>query len=289
MAIAVPTITSNISINEGFMSQGYLDNFTQNVVQGKRLSQHKAFKLRQETLGAISKKLKDNGYKDLYAGTGERTHIGDIRFVNKYQYLKNAKAVSALRFEIGVPTGKTLDVDKAVDFASGDGQWDIGIGNAIRLNITEQFSVTGFASFTKQLDKTAARRIPTEEDSKVSADKDYNTRINFGDQYKLQGQVQYKFYQGGVINTIAGVTYMKKFADEVSGDQFEGYRYDWLEKDTEQVMQAAQAGIGINTIPLFKAKKFAVPLQANLFYTSIYDGKNVIKDDVYTFELAMFF
>jgi hypothetical protein len=291
MALAVPYITSTMSIDEGFMSAKSLENFAVNQVQGKRLSQHKAYKLRTDTLGAISKKLSDNGYKTLNESLGTKSHIGDIKLVNKYQYLKKDKIVSALRFEIGIPTGKTLDVNKAVDFATGDGQWDIGLGNAIQINLTEKLSLTGFASYTKQLEKTDARRVPIESDSKISdvTDIDHDTKIKFGDQYKLQAQMNYKFYKGGVLNFITGLTYAKKYEDKVTGDKFEAHRYKWLTQDTEQVMKSLQAGFGVSTIPLFKAKKFKAPLQANLFYTSVYDGKNVVKDNVYTFEMALFF
>ena len=54
-------------------------------------------------------------------------------------------------------------------------------------------------------------------------------------------------------------------------------------------MRSYQAGLGFSTIPLFKQGKFKAPLQANLFYTSVNEGKNVIKDDIVTFEIALFF
>ena len=88
---------------------------------------------------------------------------------------------------------------------------------------------------------------------------------------------------------INGLSYQHKGKDKYSGNKYSSARYDYLEVDTEQIMHSYIAGFGFSTIPLFKQKKFKVPLQANLYYTSVYQGKNVLKDDIVTFEMALFF
>jgi hypothetical protein len=287
MAVAIPYITDDISVDAGWVANENLNKFVRNTVQGTRNSEHKAYKVQFDTLNAIEQKLEDNGYKTLGSSNGRRTRIGDIRLVSKYQYAKEDNYMSALRVEVVAPTGETLDVDKAVDLATGDGQWDLGLGMASQYDFDGAFSLSGFAGVTVQLPTARERRIPEESDSRISADKDPNTTIDFGDILKVETALTYKFWNG--FSFINGIGYQYKTADRFSGNRFASERYDWLETDTQQNMTTYQAGLGFSTIPLFQQKKFKVPLQANLFYTSVVEGKNVLKDDILTFEMALFF
>lgn len=287
MALAFPYVTDDISVDSGFEATENLSRFAIDIVQRQRNSQHKAYKVKSDTLNAIENKLRDNGYKSLTSSAGRRSRLGDIKLVSKYQYHKSENLLSALRLEVTAPTGEKTDVDKAVDVGTGDGQWDVGLGVASQYEVNGAFSLSGFAGFTLQLPTTAAKRIPSESDSKITEDKDLETRVDLGDMFKIETALTYKFLNG--FSFVNGVGYQYKTADSFTGEKFENQRYNWLSKGTEQKMATYQAGLSFSTIPLFRQKKFKVPLQTSLFYTSVLEGQNIVKDDVMTFEMALFF
>lgn len=289
VAVAIPYVVSNISVATGYVADQdkNLENMVQNVLQDKRRTQHKSFKVQADTLNAIRKKLADNNYKQLSESEGEQSRLGDIRLVVKHQLDKQDNSATALKLELVAPTGQTLDPDKAVDMASGDGQWDIGVGMVSEYRLNSNVSFAGYAGYLFQLEKTAEKRIPTESDSKITPDSDNNTLVDLGDQINLQASVRLDFWNG--FTFLNGYSYQHKGEDRYSGNLYASSRYDYLERDTEQTMHAYISGLGFSTIPLFKQKKFKVPLQANLFYTSVFEGRNILKDDIVTFEMAIFF
>jgi hypothetical protein len=287
MAVAIPYITDDISVDAGWIANENLNKFATNIIQKKRNSQHKAYKVQNDTLNAIERKLEDNGYKALSQSNGRRSRIGDIQIVSKYQLANEDNYMSALRLSVTAPTGETLDVNKAVDLGTGDGQWDMGVGIASNYKFNDSFSLTGFAGVNIQLPSVREKRIPEESDSKITADIDNNTIVDYGDQLKLETSLTYNFWNG--FSFINGVGYQYKTADSFKGDKYASERYEWLGTDTQQNLTTYQAGLGFSTIPLFRQKKFKVPLQANLFYTSVVEGKNVLTDDILTFEMALFF
>ena len=289
IALAIPYITSNISVDSGYVadSDKNLENFVKKTLQQKRRTQHKSYKVQYETLNAIRKKLNENGYKPLEESEGEQTRLGDIKIVTKHLIDKTDNLASALKLEIVAPTGETVDVDKAVDVGTGDGQWDVGLGMVSEYKFNSSLSVTAYAGYIVQLEKQANKRIPEEADSKITPDKDSKTNIDLGDQLHLQTSLKFSFLNGFTL--LNGLSYQHKGKDRYSGKKYSSQRYNYLEQDTEQTMHSYVAGLGFSTIPLFKQKKFKVPLQANLFYTSVYEGKNVLKDDIITFEMALFF
>lgn len=287
MAIALPFVTDDISVDSGFVADENLNNFATNIVQRQRNSQHKAYKVKFDTLNAIENKLRDNGYKTLSSSEGRRSRLGDVIIVSKYQYVKSDNLLSALRFEVTAPTGEKTDVDKAVDVGTGDGQWDVGLGVASQYDISGAFSLSGFAGFTIQLPTEGEKRIPVEADSKITEDKDERTEIDLGDMLKIEAALTYNFLNG--FSLVNGLGHQYKQADSYEGSKFSKNRYEWLAQDTEQKMTTYQAGLSYSTIPLFRQKKFKVPLQASVFYTSVLEGKNIVKDDVVTLEMALFF
>ena len=84
-----------------------------------------------------------------------------------------------------------------------------------------------------------------------------------------------------------GVSYKER--DKYTGTLFPQHRYDWLAIETEQYMQTAQLGLTFSTVPLYKAKRFAVPFQLALNHTRVPAGKNVGKDPVTVLQFHGYF
>jgi len=163
--MAIPYITTDVSIDTGFVADqdNNLESFVKNVVQKKSL--HKSYKVQNDTLNAISKKISDNGYKPLSESEERKTRLGDIKLVIKYQVDKTDNIATALKLTVTAPTGEEVDVNKAVDVGTGYVQWDVGLGVASEYVFNKYISVGAFACYTAQLAKNGDKRIPEEDDS----------------------------------------------------------------------------------------------------------------------------
>ena len=54
-------------------------------------------------------------------------------------------------------------------------------------------------------------------------------------------------------------------------------------------MHSVLAKVGYDTITLFKEKKFPIPLSVSLVQTFVPKGKNVVANNMTTFDFSMFF
>ena len=86
-----------------------------------------------------------------------------------------------------------------------------------------------------------------------------------------------------------GYFYKNKEKDEYTGSKYQAANYEEMGKDTDQEMHSLLAKIGYDTITLFKEKKFPIPLSVSLTQSFVPNGKNVIADDMTTFDFSMFF
>lgn len=282
-AIAVPVITSEVSTNTGSVANNNLNNFAKSVQDDG--NQDKALDLQAKFNNAINEKLKKYGYEEL--SNDKKTHVGDIRLINKYLLKEEASYAIAIRQDLTFPTGTPTNPNKAVDVASGDGQWDVGAGLIGDYFLNDHVQFTAYAGYLRQLATTTTKRIPEREDSKLTPDLDNNTRVDLGDQIRTQLATKFYFLNG--FNTNVGYTYQYREADKYTGSKYEAKRYGWMSQNTEQNMQAGQLGVGYSTINLFRQKKFPVPLEANIYHTRLMAGKNVVNDPLTTLEFAMFF
>jgi hypothetical protein len=285
MAIAVPIVTSELYVDSGFIAKENLEDFANNELSER--SVHKAYELQTKTLDAINEKLKNNNYNRLPTGRVKNTRVGDIVLVSKYMMSRSDKLSVALKNSLTLPTGETTDVNEAVDIGTGDGQWDLGAGVAIDYNMVDWLKISLFNGVEVQLPDSRAKRIPEKGDSKISPDIDRKTEMDLGDKWSSQLGLTFSFWNG--FSFLNAYTFQYKEPDRYDGSAFAGYRYNYLERDTEQRMETAQLGLGYSTIPLFQQKRFAVPLAGKLLYTKVIGGKNVIKTEMTTLEFSLFF
>jgi hypothetical protein len=283
VGVAFPIIYSNVNVSTGWAAnssfQERLDALAKNGYLNKTLSYE------QPLQNVIATKLAGLGYKPLQ--NAQHTDLGDVTVGLKYQTYSDDEWAVAIAPRIVLPTGRVADPDKVVDIASGDGQTDLGIGSAVDYSPTHAFTTTLAASYVYQIESYKRMRIPVSWDESLSADSDPSTREKLGD---IMGtSLAAKYTVEKLWTFMTGYSLQYKVSDEYTGDLYASRRYAALSKDTDQTMQAAQAGISFSTVPLYKLKQFDIPFEAALYYTSVFAGHNVSKLGLASFELISFF
>ena len=233
----------------------------------------------------IATKLQALGYEPLSSET--HTDLGDILLVSKFQVLKRDRFAISVSPRVSLPTGRQADPNKVVDLAPGDGQWDLGVTTAADFIYSNRLTLTAAAGYTYQFASTKTKRIPSSWDESLSADVDSGVHQKFGDMMGSSLAVRYLVAQGWTLGT--AYSYQYKLPDAYSGTKYSSDRYVYLQRDTQQRLQAAQASVSFTTLPLFLAKKFPMPLEATLSFSGILAAQNTPLANFTNLELVSFF
>ncbi|MCY4644453.1 MAG: hypothetical protein OXB88_07525 [Bacteriovoracales bacterium] len=287
MAMVVPVVTIQTHVDTGFVASNDLQKIaTQLVGEGKGF---KAKEVKQKTDAAISDKNDKYGYDPLPRPltSREQTSLGDIRLINKIQLAKKTDYTLTFVNELTLPTGRTVDIDQAVDVATGDGQFDLSLGAVAAYRLSERSSFWSRLGYTWQVSDRVARRVPQDGDSSLSPDLDGQVIRDLGNSLYASVGGSVDIYKGIVLKGQYAFQY--KGADEYEGDKYESYRYDFLGKNTKQRLHSLQLGINYSTVSLFRQKKFPLPLDFNLISAIPLAGENVVKDSSVVAEAAVFF
>jgi hypothetical protein len=81
--------------------------------------------------------------------------------------------------------------------------------------------------------------------------------------------------------------YSRGFKWDVDGDL--GLAYDQVEKESDFKSQQYRVGITYSTLPLYQAKKFALPLTAKFYYRDRFAGENTTKSRYVGLDVSVFF
>lgn len=283
VALAVPLYKVDIDVKTGFQSSELGQSWAEYV---SRKSVFKGSEASAKLVDPINEKLSRLGYKPIQNESFQA--VGDIKVVGKYQFLKTDRDTLALKPSVTLPTGKKLDVDKALDIPTGDGQWDTGITLAYDRDLKHRWTWNSYVGFNLQLPDTMERRIPTKSDDLLSEDKEMVYRDS-GDQVLVGTGVLYGTPTRGFT---AGLNFNYQYMNPTSihGTQFAKERYTWLENQYPlQDLVSGLMTVGYSTIDAFKEKAFLLPLQTNLTYSRVLAGRNVTTNDVVSAELVLFF
>lgn len=283
LGVAAPVYYSNINVDTGWSaSEGFQKDLDRLNASGFK---NKVEAVKPKLQNVVSTKIAVNGYEPLQ--NESKTELGDVTIGAKYQFFKTDNFAAIVAPKLVLPTGRVADANKLVDVPSGDGQWDIGLGSTVEYIANGRLSMNSSVGYVHQLPTHKAKRIPVSSSENLTPDIDNDTFEKLGDVMSWTMGARYKIKEVWTLGTSYSLQY--KQADIYSGSQFDGARYDYLEKDTEQVMQAAVAGINFSTIPWFKAGKFLAPLEASLNYSKVLGGRNVNNVSLTSFELAAYF
>jgi hypothetical protein len=283
VGLAVPIVYSNVNVDTGWSAsssfQATLDKLSRGGFYNKVLANEAKLQ------NVVATKIASYGYKPLENET--RTDVGDVTVAAKYLTYKNEKVALAVAPRVVIPTGRKADVDKLVDVAPGDGQWDVGVSAVADYFHSGAITFNTSAGYMHQFESNKAKRIPASADESLSADIDPFVREKLGDIASAGLGARYAIRELWTLG--AAYNFQYKFRDAYYGGAYAPERYNYLSEGTEQNMHTATVGASFSTIPLFRSKRFAVPMEAGLNYSTVFAGRNVSRIALTSFDLAMFF
>lgn len=283
VGFALPIMHAQTHVDTGWTASPYLqktiDRMSTAGFQGKLTA------LKSDLDNVVKTQIAGYGYKPME--DQNTTDIGDLTLASKVLLHKDERIAVAIAPKVVVPTGRTPDIDKVVDVAPGDGHVSAGVGAAADIRLASNWTLTPSVGYTYQFSNDQAVRIPRSADESISPDKDWNVHKKVGD--LMGGSLALKYRVTDLVTTGAGYSLQYKNPDSYEGGAYEPSRYHYLEQDTFQEMQAAQLMITGSTVPLYKAGRFALPLDGTFSFAQVFEGKNVGKIGVAMFELAAYF
>jgi len=235
----------------------------------------------------INGKLAIPGFKYKRIKTWSDSGLSDIEAGGRYQYLKNDNWRLAFTGAVRFPTGKVDSPDNLVDLGFGPGVYAIlfrlnndytGIKNLV-LNATIKYDLT--------LSDKQKKRVPSDANNPIApVSNEEDVSRNIGDIMEFEGSGSYQFSEGW--NLELRYKYGSKTRDDVSGSK--NLNYKSLEDETDWTYNLFSTSISYSTIPLFKAKKFPLPVTASVSYENVFAGSNnFLKQQFFSLKLAAFF
>jgi hypothetical protein len=215
----------------------------------------------------------DEGMEDLEAGF-------------RFQYLNTKDWRLAFTGGARFPTGRTNDPDDLNDLAFGSGTYALlfrlnndytGIKNLL-LNTTIRYDL--------RLPDSSLQRIPRNVDEPLTRVREVVER-DLGDSMELEGSARYQIFEGFALS------FLYRYAFKVTKDDVRdstGAHLSSLEDLTDWTYHMIRPGICYSTLPLFKQKKFPVPLTVSLEYENVFSGTNrFLKQEDFLLTLSVFF
>jgi len=223
------------------------------------------------------------GYEPIQ--TWSDSGLSDIEVGCRYQYFKTEDWRLAFTGGVRFPTGEVDNPDNLVDYGFGSGAYAllfqfnndyIGIENLV-LNATFRYDLV--------LPDKETLRVPDDVNRPITSNKEEVDR-DLGDVIELEASGKYQF--SGALSFSLLYKYGFGSKDEISGNQ--GFNYKSLEDETDYTEHVGIIGLSYSTVPLFKAKRFPVPLDASISYRNRFAGSNnVLKSQYIGLGLAVYF
>lgn len=195
--------------------------------------------------------------------------LSDIEVGARYQYLNTECWRLAFTAGVILPTGDVDDPDSLVDYGFGSGTYApflylhndyVGIKNLL-LDLTLRYEL--------YLPDHEELRVPESTNRPITANKERVDRDQ-GDIFEVEAECQYQFTAG--FSGYVLYQYGQKLKDRISGDG--GYNYEALEDETNYTEHVAKVGLTYSTIPLYREKKFPVPMTFSISYRNRFAGSN---------------
>lgn len=284
VAVTVPIVYTNISVATGFIARpqlvGVLNDFNNK-------SANKTKDVEAKLNDVISTEINSKGYEPLV--NQESTEVGDLSIFSRVNVHQGRNLSITLGQFITAPTGRQFSVNKVIDPAPGDGQWDFGTSATFNYKLAgDKMILFSETQARWQFAHRRAMRIPIDTVERLSSDIDYNTYRKLGDIYQTSlGSI---FQITNWIGAAMGYQVGYKEKDIYRGDAIADFkRYDALSFETEQFMQAGIWQFNVSSLQAFKANKFPLPFTWSVNFSRTFQGRNIRTDDMWSTNLAVFF
>lgn len=283
VGVAIPILYTNYSVATGWTPT---EAFQAKLVEAQsRGFDNKVRGYENQLRNVIETRIAGYGYEPLASTSA--TEVGDVILAMKYQLFKDSDSAFAIAPRLIAATGRPLNINRVIDIPSGDGQWDVGLGAIYERYLGSRFTLVSSLSYIHQLPATMARRIPRSDGESISPDVEQGLTAKYGDQMAASVGGNLRFNQLWSLGSAFSLQYKPR--DTYTGGRFEAVRYEWLTQNSEQMIQTGVVGLSFSTVPLFRAKKFMLPLDATISFASILAGRNAAQANLTAFELAGYF
>ena len=282
LAVAVPILYTNIDTETSFLGTEQL----QTVVDGfAQRSRTQTGVIQQKLSDVIATELATKGYLPLE--DRERTEVGDVSLISKYLVYDGLSVKWSITNQLTAPTARTRAINRLVDPAAGDGQWDFGATSILQIPITGKFSILHQVGHLIQFADHQDARVPFSINERLSADIDEEAYRDMGD--ISHTQLGFIYSPVSAFNFGAAYYAAYKQKDYWTGGLGSQQRYDILGVETGQYMQAAMVQLGASSVNAYQTGRFPIPMIANLSYSYVFDGRNVRNAPLWSFNATMFF
>ncbi len=286
VGIVVPIVNVDVSVDTGFIRGNDGQTFVDYICDS---SPDKCNEAAAKLNDATQKKLARLGYEPLRSMTV--AGLGDIQLVSKYRVYSTATSGLAAKLNLILPTGTSVNANRALDITTGDNRFKIALGAVHDYFLFGDLRWNVHGTYTTLLPSHNVKRLPVSAEDTLSKDKEELTR-EFGHQAIVGTGLEYPIHKAGLVLG-AGVSTQFLSKTRYSGAGTDAYtlqRYKILEDlELAQVLHAVSASVGFSTVNWYKQKSFPLPLQLNASYSHPLGGRNAPKNDIVAGEMVLFF
>jgi hypothetical protein len=206
----------------------------------------------------------------------DKTQLGDVEYGAKYNFYRTDIVYSSFLLGMSAPTGAKPDIRNPFDQGNGKGSW-IAAGQLLQeIYPSRGITLEGAARMGFSFKDTRDRAVPKDANDSLPSLLPQDGQVQSvtrqrAPQLDSELAAQYTF-PGERFYTWGAYQYSRKGQDQFSGPG--NLYYQGLSQNTDWSLTAGEMGVGFSTIPAFRNRKFAVPLEVTLQYTKPISGKN---------------
>lgn len=211
--------------------------------------------------------------------------IGDIQWIHRYLLHKGDNWSFMYRAHINLPTGPQDDPDNLIDLPLFHKSFvDSAIVSQYRIGNWKFHNSLGYVFHkTDSVDK----RVPSSvNDILPGPERTESLDRKLGDIFKYEFNFSYEHKEK--YNFALGMQKEWKSRDSYSGN-FVNRDYSLLSRDTGAELVKMKMSVGYSTVGDFLAKRFPVPLSLSYNFSDIVSGKNVERQNLHEFSIAVMF
>lgn len=282
LAIAVPYYQAATNVAVGFKTNETGELFLQ-ALQNRQLTAAAVETVSKlnNAIGELQNKLMENGYEPL--GDWQKSGYGDTTLAAKYLAFDGDAFDVATTFGVVAPTGRLDNPNILTDIPFGDGTWDAFLQASFDYSFAQGWLLNYYSKYLYQFESERDIRLVTEVESIKGPLEKVNYKM--GDIWTtgLSAQWEPDF---GLVSGV-GLDYLRKFGDRYyveDPDVDARYRQETYHESVRNTYM-----LGYSTIPAFRRKAFAAPLKATLVYSRVADSVSNPTNDIYQFDVKLFF
>jgi hypothetical protein len=215
--------------------------------------------------------------------------LGDVEVGLKYLFSKSDWHRSSFTGGFRAPTtSHNPNPRNILDRRTGDKQWDLAAELTHDFLLGQRVIVGSAFRYTHQLPNSEQRALLRNGESGLAhLDNTFTLRRKLGD--LIDAEVSSTVYSPSKQFSLVGILSMsRKFSDSYQGGN-EDFSVQGLGNNTDYLTQRMEFGLGYSTIPLFVAKKFALPLEAKISHNFMLGGRNTALSDFTRFDFIVYF